>query len=54
MELKVPSDLYNAWFLYPAGSSGMSVDYYILNHLMETLPEGYLIPDPNVMSWIEG
>lgn len=53
MELKVPSDLYNAWFLYPAGSSGMAVDYFVLNTIMENLPDNYVIPDPKVMSWIE-
>ncbi|GIP24123.1 MULTISPECIES: hypothetical protein [Paenibacillus] len=54
MELKVPSDLYNAWFIYPGGSSGTMVDYFILNTVAENLPEGYLIPDAKVMSWIEG
>ncbi|MBP2002145.1 hypothetical protein J2Z69_003202 [Paenibacillus shirakamiensis] len=49
MELKAPSDLYNAWFTYPEGSCGQEVDYLFMNRLKEALPQDYIIPDPRIM-----
>lgn len=49
MTILVPSDLYNRWFSTPVSTPHIEVDYAVMNALMQKLPKGYILPDPESM-----
>lgn len=49
MTILVPSDLYNRWFSTPVSTPHVEVDYDVMNALMQKLPKGYILPDPESM-----